>query len=130
MGKWANLIDGEEAISEFTIIIMAWKYSWILFKIINKVIFWINFKSLKYYMSATLTIRIDKLPSLQGSLVKNVFTHFFDDNSEISSEMLVELQESKEPVSVLIRTEEIQEEYKAYITHINERSVQFLLFSD
>ena len=81
-------------------------------------------------MNATLTIRIDKLPSLQGSLVKNVFTHFFDDNSEISSEMLVELQESKEPVSVLIRTEEIQEEYKAYITHINERSVQFLLFSD
>ena len=81
-------------------------------------------------MSATLTIRIDKLPSLQGSLVKNVFTHFFDDNSEISSEMLVELQESKEPVSVLIRTEEIQEEYKAYITHISKRSVQFLLFSD
>ncbi len=81
-------------------------------------------------MNATLTIRIDKLPSLQGSLVKNVFTHFFDDNSEISSEMLVELQESKEPVSVLIRTEEIQEEYKAYITHINKRSVQFLLFHD
>jgi len=81
-------------------------------------------------MSATLTLRIDKLPSLQGSLVKNVFTHFFDDNSEISSEMLVELQESKEPVSVLIRTEEIQEEYKAYITHINKRSVQFLLFHD
>ncbi len=81
-------------------------------------------------MSATLTIRIDKLPSLQGSLVKNVFTHFFDDNSEISSEMLVELQESKEPVSVLIRTEEIQEEYKAYITHINKRLVQFLLFHD
>lgn len=81
-------------------------------------------------MSATLTLRIDKLPSLQGSLVKNVFTHFFDDNSEISSEMLVELQESKEPVSVLIRTEEMQEEYKAYITHINKRSVQFLLFHD
>ena len=81
-------------------------------------------------MDATLTLRIDTLPSLQGSLVKNVFTHFFDDNSEISSEMLVELQESKEPVSVLIRTEEIQEEYKAYITHINKRSVQFLLFSD
>ena len=81
-------------------------------------------------MNATLTIRIDKLPSLQGSLVKNVFTHFFDDNSEISSEMLVELQELKEPVSVLILTEEIQEEYKAYITHINKRSVQFLLFSD
>ena len=81
-------------------------------------------------MDATLTLRIDKLPSLQGSLVKNVFTHFFDGNSEISSEMLVELQESKEPVSVLIRTEEIQEEYKAYITHINKRSVQFLLFSD
>ncbi len=81
-------------------------------------------------MDATLTLRIDKLPSLQGSLVKNVFTHFFDDNSEISSEMLVELQESKEPVSVLIRTEEIQEEYKAYITHINKRSVQFLLFHD
>ena len=81
-------------------------------------------------MDATLTIRIDKLPSLQGSLAKNIFTHFFDDNSEISSEMLVELQESKEPVSVLIRTEEMQEEYKAYITHINERLVQFLLFSD
>jgi len=81
-------------------------------------------------MDATLTLRIDKLPSLQGSLVKNVFTHFFDDNSEISSEMLVELQESKEPVSVLIRTDELQEEYKAYITHINKRSVQFLLFSD
>ncbi len=81
-------------------------------------------------MNATLTIRIDKLPSLQGSLVKNVFTHFFDDNSEISSEVLVELQESKEPVSILIRTEEIQEEYKAYITHINKRSVQFLLFHD
>ena len=81
-------------------------------------------------MSATLTLRIDKLPSLQGSLVKNVFTHFFDDNSEISSEMLVELQESKEPVSVLIRTEEVQEEYKAYITHINKRLVQFLLFHD
>lgn len=81
-------------------------------------------------MSATLTLRIDKLPSLQGSLVKNIFTHFFDDNSEISSEMLVELQESKEPVSVLIRTEEMQEEYKAYITHINKRSVQFLLFHD
>jgi len=81
-------------------------------------------------MDATLTLRIDKLPSLQGSLVQNVFTHFFDDNSEISREMLVELQESKEPVSVLILTDELQEEYKAYITYIGKRSAQFLLFND
>ena len=81
-------------------------------------------------MDATLKLRIDKLPSLQGSLVKNVFTYFFDDNSEISREMIVKLQESKEPVSVLILTDEIQEGYKAYITRIDNRSAQFLLFSD
>lgn len=81
-------------------------------------------------MNTTLTLRIDNLPSLQGSLIQNIFTHFFDDNSEISREILADLQESKEPISVLILTDEIQEDYKAYITYINERSVQFLLFSD
>ncbi len=81
-------------------------------------------------MDTTLTLRIDNTPSLKGSLVKNVFTHFFNDNSEISKEMLVELQESKEAISVLILANDIQEEYNAHITRINERSVQFLLFSD
>ena len=81
-------------------------------------------------MDATLTIRIKNLPTIDGTLVKNIFTHFLKDDSGISYQKLNELQESKEPLNVLIITEEDgQNEFKAYITHLNIKSVQFLLFS-